>query len=148
MTRLLRGRRSSSFAHEALLRVPAERIWSILGDVPRFCRLNPLVVTVAPEPGRPGFYKVEDRLRLLGVPFTFAYRARIERVPDGLDTEAWSPGGVHVRSRWIVTPMDAGCRVREEASIEAPWLLAPIAFENGRKAHAVLLRRLTQAVEG
>jgi hypothetical protein len=134
-----------TFVTETSVSAPPEAVLAFLADLPAFFRLNPLVIAVEPSPG--DRYRVSDRLRFLGVPFTIHYQVHAVHVAGGLDAEVWTAPATHLRNAIRVTPEGAGARVRESVQMTAPRILAGYALATARAAHRDLFARLKDAVE-
>ncbi|MFT3771723.1 MAG: SRPBCC family protein [Minicystis sp.] len=136
-----------SFVTEVVVRAAPSAVLAALDDLPAFFRLNPLVVAVDRVAGETDTYVVTDRLRFLGVPFDFRYKARSVRVPGGLDSEVWASPATHLHNELRVLPEGASARVRETVRVTAPRPLAGYAMTAAQAAHRDLLNRLAARVE-
>lgn len=135
------------FSNEIEILVDRAIVSGVIPDAISLIRLNPLVVGVEPVTGVPDTYVVTDRLRLLGIPFTLRYRARVVLVDEGVDSEVWSHGSTHVVGRIRLVPRGGSTVVRETVELTAPGLLAGYAVRVAQQAHHTMLLQLKERAE-
>lgn len=103
-----------------VVHAPFERVQEILRDPPTLITLNPLVVGYELQPGNDDTYIITDKLRILGIPFTSKYTARVVK-SDELTTFIVRAGG-GTRStntwKWRAQADGDGVEVTEEAKVE------------------------------
>lgn len=135
------------FDIDTLIQADVDTIREALGDPKKWLGFQPLIVQFHEEAGRPGFYRVRDRLAFLGLSFEAEYRARIEPHSDGVDSEAWSVPFIHltVRLRW--TAEGASTRLTEQTTIEAPAPVMSYVERTARESHRAMYERLRAAIE-
>lgn len=144
LRRFLFGARS--FTNEITILATPEATIALLHRPQDWFRLQPLVIGVEAEPNTPGYYQVTDRLTTFGRSYELRYRVHVVTVSDGIESEAWSPGGVHVVNALRAEPAPEGTLLRETCRITAPRPLVDYAARTAEAAHRALLGRLRDAV--
>lgn len=136
-----------TFDIDTLIRAPLEKVRSLLDDPQKWVRFQPLVIGIAGEPSRPGFYRLTERLEIAGLPVQFGYRARIEPHADGVDSEAWSVPFIHVDNRLRWTTEGSATRLSERSHLEGPAPLMSYVLRTAQRAHMAMLERIRDEIE-
>ncbi|OBK81176.1 SRPBCC family protein [Mycobacterium sp. 1164985.4] len=123
-------------------------------DFDNLSAIHPLVVSVRSAGRTPyvqGYqqdYRIVDRIRM--GPFTMrtAYRARLSVPPAGdVTAEARQFPGVRLRTRVEFVATDAGTRVTEHITVDAPRPLAAFTVREATSAHREMLAGIRRRFE-
>jgi len=145
-----------SFTLEVEVRAPRARLHALLCNLESLRPLHPLIESVEaieplPELPRARRWRVTDRVPVGPVRVRTTYVAAIEPVSDGeIRGHAWQPPGVRLTTVYTLTEAPGGTRTRlqERCRVEAPFGLAGFVLRRARHAHAAMLERLKDWIEG
>ncbi|MFH8249201.1 hypothetical protein ACH3VR_02380 [Microbacterium sp. B2969] len=125
--------------------VPADPVSAIdfLSDLSRhrglhaFMKSAEVVATGRDSDGEWREWRVVDRLKFLGIPYTFRYPSRITRTSRrSIRGRVRAAPGCTLEITTTAETVTRGSVVKESAVVTAPWILVGYVTENARVAHA------------
>lgn len=141
------------FVHQIEIRVSPARLHAFLCDLHNYLPLHPLIESIhelSPTSEMPSArrFRVVDRVSLGPLRVRALYTAAIEAATSlEVHGYAWQFPGVRVHTVNTLEGIDAGTRLTERVTIEAPLLLRRFVVAQAREAHHETLERMKAFLE-
>jgi len=143
--------KQGNFVAEIFINAPLEKVVYLATSFERHATLHPLIVNIQEVPAEPPVlrrYWITDQLAMGIFHFKIKYRTDILKLTKNeAHIEAWQSPGVHIISHMTFVEKDGGTHLREDYTIEAPYLLFNYTFKQAKSSHEGLFARLKQAAE-
>ncbi len=144
---------ATDFVHEVEIRVPQARLHAFLCDLHNYVPLHPLIESieeVSPTDDMPGArrYRVVDPLPWGPFRLRTVYSAALESVTaNEVHGHAWQSPGIRLQTIYALGEVEAGTRLVERVTIEAPRILRRFVVSQARQSHKETLAKMKALLE-